>query len=298
MGPVIESPTCAYSGILYTPEACGVDFTVGRETVSVSETPTPTASQTTTSTPLYFVTLFPTRSPSVSVTPSGTPLFMITAWPTTSPMNVSPSSTPMYFMTAYPTNDPTNGTLLGTGTSQGGNTATILGGVAVAGVAAGGLAYIVKHFKNGGSLKSLLASALKHRSKLNSVIKDLPLSDSIKSKMMNPESLLPNSAKSILKAVKSPQDLINDLPVPDELKAHLKKTVTNEGMSDKITKMITESSPTNGSVSASDSEPRPQLVIDQGIPVNIDPKSTNIIIDSTAIDTHLEDTTDRTISRK
>jgi hypothetical protein len=211
---------------------------------------------------------------------------MITAWPTTSPMNVSPSSTPMYFMTAYPTNDPTNGTLLGTGNVQGGNTATILGGVAVAGVAAGGLAYIVKHFKSGGSLKSLFASALKHRSKLDGVIKNLPVSDSMKSKMMNPESLLPNSAKGLLKIIKSPQELINDLPVPDELKAHLKRTVTNEGMGDKITKMMTESSST---VTDTVSEPRPQLIVDQGIPVNIHPKATNIIIDSTVDNSHVEE---------
>jgi hypothetical protein len=179
-------------------------------------------------------------------------------------------------MTAYPSYDPNNGTLAGGALSaQGGNTATILGGVAVAGVAAGGLAFIVKHFKNGGSLKGLITSALKHRSKLNSVIKDLPVSDSIKSKIMNPESLIPPSAKSLIAVAKSPHDLINNLPVPDELKAHLKRTVANESISEKITKLAEES--------------RPAIVVDQAISVEADSKSTNIIINTSDTNKHLED---------
>jgi hypothetical protein len=45
-----------------------------------------------------------------------------------------------------------------------------------------------------------------------------------------------------MKAAKSPQDLINNLPVPEELKAHLKRNVGNESMSDRIMKMLQDAS--------------------------------------------------------
>lgn len=309
MGPVTESPACTYRGTLYTPEACGVNFAVGQETASVSETPTPTVSRTasvtltasgsTTSTPMYFVTLFPTATPSSPPTPSATPLFMVTAWPTTSPQNVSPSSTPMYFMTAYPTNDPNNGTLAGGLGTAGGSTATILGGVAVAGVAAGGVAYVVKHFRSGGSVKSLVGVVLKNRSKIAKTLKDLPLPDSVKSKMMNAESLIPDSAKDLIKAAKSPQDLINNLPIPEELKSHLKRKAGNINMEEKLMKMLQDASgveiasgpgtadaveeevPTVSAV-LEEEKPATTIVVDQGVQLSgeTSKKSVNIIVES------------------
>lgn len=309
MGPVTESPACTYHGTLYTPEACGVNFAVGQETASVSETPTPTVSRTAsasltasgsaTSTPMYFVTLFPTRTPSSLPTPSATPLFMVTAWPTTSPQNVSPSSTPMYFMTAYPTNDPNNGTLAGGLGTAGGNTATILGGVAVAGVAAGGVAYVVKHFRSGGSVKSLIGVVLKNRSKIANTLKDLPLPDSVKTKMMNAESLIPDSAKDLMKAAKSPQDLINNLPIPEELKSHLKRKAGNINMEEKLMKMLQDASGVEISSVAGDAVEEevptvsavleeekpatgPTIVVDQGVQLTgeVSKKSVNIIVES------------------
>lgn len=318
MGPITESPACTYHGTLYTPEACGIDFAVGQEQASASETPTPSASRTAsasrtgsataTGTPMYFVTLFPTASPSSAPTPSGTPLFMVTAWPTTSPQNVSPSSTPLYFMTAYPTYDPTNGTLLGaTGSSGSGNTATILGGVAVAGVAAGGVAFVVNHFRKGGSVKGLLATALKNKGQISKTLKGLPIPESMKAKILNAESLIPDSAKTLMKAAKSPQDLINNLPVPEELKAHLKRNVGNESMGDRIMKMLQDASgveltdmksPENPEEEANaptpvskevptidvslDEKPATSIVVDQGVQLGagVSKKSVNIIVTS------------------
>ena len=336
MGPVSESPACSYHGTLYTPEACGVNFAVGQETASVSgtatTTPTPTASSSTTgtasatgtvtstltssgtvtstltasatSTPMYFVTLFPTATPSAPQTPSTTPMFMVTAWPTTSPQNVSPSSTPMYFMTAYPTNDPNNGTLAGgAGLGGGGSTSMILGAVAVAGVAGGGIAYVVKHFRSGGSVKSLIATAIRNRSKIADTLKDMPIPDSVKSKMMNAESLIPDSAKDLIKAAKSPQDLINNLPIPEELKSHLKRKAGNINMEEKLMKMLQDASgvdlkPTldmaeEGEVEEEveevqtvnvtlDEKPVTTIVVDQGIALTsrASKKSVNIVVES------------------
>ncbi len=258
----------------------------------------------TTPTPMYFVTLFPTATPSAPQTPSTTPMFMVTAWPTTSPQNVSPSSTPLYFMTAYPTNDPNNGTLAGgAGSGGGGSTSIILGAVAVAGVAGGGIAYVVKHFRSGGSVKSLIATAIRNRSKIADTLKDIPLPDSVKSKMMNAESMIPDSAKDLIKAAKSSKDMINDLPIPEELKSHLKRKVGNINMEEKLMKMLQDASGVDlkpvldtaedGEVEEEveevqtvnvllDEKPATTIVVDQGIALTsrASKKSVNIVVGS------------------
>jgi carbamoylphosphate synthase small subunit len=205
----------------------------------------------------------------------------------------------MYFMTAYPTNDPNNGTLAGGLGTAGGSTATILGGVAVAGVAAGGVAYVVKHFRSGGSVKSLIGVVLKNRGQIAKTLKDLPLPDSVKAKMMNAESLIPDSAKDLIKAAKSPQDLINNLPIPEELKSHLKRKAGNINMEEKLMKMLQDASgveiasgpgtadaveeevPTVSAV-LEEEKPATTIVVDQGVQLSgeTSKKSVNIIVES------------------
>jgi hypothetical protein len=208
-------------------------------------------------------------------------------------------------MTAYPTHDPNNGTLAGgAGSGGGGSTSMILGAVAVAGVAGGGIAYVVKHFRSGGSIKGLVAVAIRNRSKIADTLKDMPIPDSVKSKMMNAESMIPDSAKSLLKAAKSSKDMINDLPIPDELKSHLKRKVGNINMEEKLMKMLQDASgvelspvtsPTNDedvptvnieiedkpSVEI-DEKPSTTVVVDQGIALTsrASKKSVNIIVES------------------
>ena len=210
-------------------------------------------------------------------------------------------------MTAYPTNDPTNGTLAGGLSASGGNTATILGGVAVAGVAAGGIAYVVKHFKSGGTVKGLLGAVLKNRAQITKTLNGLPIPDSVKSKIANAESLIPDSAKELMKAAKSPQDLINNLPIPDELKSHLKRKAGNINMEEKLMKMLQDASgveltdmksPENPEEEANastpvskevptidvslDEKPDTTVVVDQGVKLRevVSKKSVNIIVTS------------------
>ena len=195
------------------------------------------------------------------------------------------------------------GTLAGGAGSGGGSTATILGAVAVAGVAGGGIAYVVKHFRSGGSVKSLIATAIRNRSKIADTLKDMPIPDSVKSKMMNAESLIPDSAKDLIKAAKSPQDLINNLPIPEELKSHLKRKAGNINMEEKLMKMLQDASgvdlkPTldmaeEGEVEEEveevqtvnvtlDEKPVTTIVVDQGIVLTsrASKKSVNIVVES------------------
>jgi hypothetical protein len=201
LSAIEEIPACTYHGTLYTPDACGVNFAIGQEYASVSSTPLPSA--------------------------SATPLYMITAWPTTSPVNVSATSTPLFYWTPYPSYDPNNGTspfafLAGTS----GTTATILGAIAVGGLGLAGAAYVINHFRKGGSIKDLASKAMANRQRISNMVKDIPIvPDSIKKGLDAPESLLPAEAQKYVTMAKSPHSVIDSLGLSPEMSSAAKKLV-------------------------------------------------------------------------
>lgn len=227
---VFEAPVCMWHGVLETPAACGVSMVVGQEMASVSATPSNSPTASATRTPAFFFTAFPTVTPSAAVTPSGTPLFMVTAWPTPTPVNGTPSSTPQFFMTAYPTPGYGNGSALGAATSSGGSTATILGAVAVGGMGLAAVGAAIMHFKKGGSIKDLFAKLKANKGKLQALTKDMPLPDSVKKAIANPDGLLPESAKKALaKAASLDTDaMMERLGVPDSVKSMVPKVSVKE----------------------------------------------------------------------
>ena len=117
--------------------------------------------------------------------------------------------------------------------------------------------------------------------------------------MMNAESLIPDSAKDLIKAAKSPQDLINNLPIPEELKSHLKRKAGNINMEEKLMKMLQDASgveiasgggkadaveeevPTVSAV-LEEEKPATTIVVDQGVQLTgeTSKKSVNIIVES------------------
>lgn len=230
---VFESPACTWHGILETPAACGISMVVGQEMASASATPSNSPTASATRTPAFFFTAFPTVTPSAAATPSGTPLFMVTAWPTPSPLNVSASATPMFFMTAYPTPGYENATTLGAGgaaAGSGGGTATILGGVAVGGMGLAAVGAAIMHFKRGGTVKELFAKLKANRGKLQALTKDMPLPDSVKKAIANPEAMLPDSAKKALEKAASlnTEEMMEKLGVPDSVKKMVPKVSAKE----------------------------------------------------------------------
>jgi hypothetical protein len=227
---VFESPACTWHGVLETPAACGVSMVVGQELASVSATPSNSPTASATRTPAFFFTAFPTMTPSAAATPSGTPLFMVTAWPTPSPVNASPSSTPLFFMTAYPTPGYGNGSALGASASSGGSTATILGAVAVGGMCLAAVGVAIMHFKKGGTVKDLFAKLKANKGQLQALTKDLPLPDSIKKAIADPDALLPESAKKALATAASfnTEEMMEKLGVPDSVKSMVPKVSVKE----------------------------------------------------------------------
>jgi hypothetical protein len=223
---VIESPECEFHALLYTPWACGIDYTVGNENVAASPSPsqsrTPSGTGTSTSSPIAFVTAFLSQSNTPSSTPSTSPLYMITAWPTTSPLHVSPTSSPLFFLTPYPSYDPNNGTVAGIliAPSQGGTTSTILGGVAVGGVALGAIGFIIKHFKNGGTVGGLFKIALANKDKIQATLSQVPGAGAALNKVMND----PN-AKKLMAIAQNPNSAIDQLAIPDQFKQSLRSVV-------------------------------------------------------------------------
>ena len=218
---LFESPPCTWHGVLETPAACGISMVVGQEMASASATPSNSPTASATRTPAFFFTAFPTVTPSAGATPSGTPLFMVTAWPTPSPLNVSASATPMFFMTAYPTPGYENATALGAGGGSGsGGPATILGAVAVGGMGLAAVGFAIVHFRRGGTVKDLFAKLNANRGKLAALTKDMPLPDSVKKAIANPEAMLPDSAKKALEKAASLNtgEMMEKLGVPDSVK--------------------------------------------------------------------------------
>jgi hypothetical protein len=228
---VFESPACTWHGVLETPAACGVSMVVGQEMASVSATPSNSPTASATRTPAFFFTAFPTVTPSAAATPSGTPLFMVTAWPTPSPLNVSASATPMFFMTAYPTPGYGNGsTVAAAASASSGGTATILGAVAVGGMGLAAVGMAIAHFKKGGSIKDLFAKLKANKGKLQALTKDMPLPDSVKKAIANPDGLLPESAKKALAkaATLDTEEMMSKLGVPDSVKSMVPKVSVGE----------------------------------------------------------------------
>jgi hypothetical protein len=289
LGPVTESPACNFYGTMTTPQACGVSFTVGDETASVSSTVTPTATQTptntktstasATSTPIFFVTMFPSASQTATASPSTTPLFIITAWPTTSPVNVSATSTPLFFWTPYPSYDPNNGTsLFALVGGSGSMTATILGAVAVGGLGLTGVIFAVKHFRSGGTWKGLLGKAIANRGKLQAMVKDLPVPDSMKKAIMDPNSMLPPEMRKLAAAAGNTDALFKDLPVPEEMKAKLRAMTTKEELHKRMMAMLEEKKPEEPSAPKLPVDSI-QLMEDDSIPDVKSIDSKNIVVD-------------------
>jgi hypothetical protein len=225
---VIESPECEFHALLYTPWACGIDFTVGNENIpaspSPSQTRTPSGTATSTSSPIAFITAFLSQSNTPTPTPSTSPLFMITAWSTTSPLYVSPTSSPLFFLTPYPSYDPNNGTVAGiiVAPTTSGTASTILGGVAVGGVALGAIGFIIKHFKNGGTIGGLLKIAIANKDKIQATLSQVPGAGSALNKVMND----PN-AKKLMNIAQNPNGTIDQFAIPDQFKQTIKSVIPN-----------------------------------------------------------------------
>lgn len=223
---VLESPECEFHSLLYSPWACGINFFVGNENALASATPSHTAtssgSGTGTQSPLGFATVFPSQSQTSTSSPSTTPLYMITAYPTTSPINVSPTSSPLFYLTPYPSYNPNANISAGfiLGSSQSGTTSTILGAVAVGGVALGAIGFIIKHFKNGGSVGGLFKIALANKDKIQATLAKVPGANAALDKVLND----PN-AKKLLSMAQNPNGAIDSLQIPDALKQSMKSAL-------------------------------------------------------------------------
>lgn len=222
---VLESPECEFHSILFSPWACGIDFTIGNENALASASPSPTrtpsSTGTGTSSPLGFATVFPSESQTATSTPTSSPLFMITSWPTTSPINVSPTSSPLFFLTPYPSYNPNNATAgFVLASSQGGMISTILGGVAVGGVVIGAIGFIINHFKNGGTVGGLFKIAMANKDKIQATIGQIPGANAALNKVMND----PNAMK-LLSIAQNPNSAIDSLQIPDALKQSMKSAM-------------------------------------------------------------------------
>jgi hypothetical protein len=239
------SPTTAPPTTTSTPTATITGTTTSTPTftssTTMTATTTPTGSNTSsasaTSTPLYQIlyTPFPSTTSTQTITATTTPLFMITAWPTTSPVNVSATSTPLYYMTAYPSYNPNNATSgsADVQSSAPSSTATILGGVAVGLVGLGAVGFAINHFRKGGSVSGLIGLANENKAKAMNLVNQLPISQEMKDKLKNPESLLPPDAQHAIEVAKqaaaNPQSLVNLLPVSDSIKEKLNTIVPTSG---------------------------------------------------------------------
>ena len=223
---VIESPECEFHALLYSPWACGIDFLVGNENAAASVSPTPTRTPSGTGTgtpsPMGYATVFPSASQTSTSTPTSSPLFMITSWPTTSPLHVSPTSSPLFFLTPYPSYDPNNGTVAGVviAPSSSGTTSTIMGGVAVGGVGLAAIGFIIKHFKNGGSVGGLFKLALANKDKIQATLAKVPGANAALNKVLND----PN-AKKFLEMAQNPNGAIDSLQLPDSIKQSIKASL-------------------------------------------------------------------------
>jgi hypothetical protein len=106
------------------------------------------------------ITAWPTPTSAFNSTPTSTPLFYLTPYPSYDPTNgttVIPS-----YITELLNKAPSG-------------TATILGGVAVSLVGIATVVYAVRHMRNGGTLKGLAQKAMANRGKLAQLSKSVPM---------------------------------------------------------------------------------------------------------------------------
>ena len=154
------------------------------------------------------------------------------------PVNVSASSTPLFMYTAYPSISP-NGTgadlaaLVAGLIPPGSPMATILGSVAVGLVGVGALAYVVNHFRKGGSVGDLVSNIKAQKGAITKAASMLPLTEEQKAKLNsavdNPSSVLPPEAQQAVAIAQNAnaykQQAIASLPISDAQKEALSTTV-------------------------------------------------------------------------
>jgi hypothetical protein len=275
---VIESPECEFHTILYSPWACGIDFMVGNENAAASSTPSPTRTPSGTGTgtpsPMVFATVFPSQSQTSTSTPSTTPLFMITAYPTISPINVSPTSSPLFYLTPYASYDPNANLTAGIviAPSAGSTTSTILGAVAVGGVALGAIGFIIRHFKNGGTVGGLFKIALQNKDKIQATLAKVPGANAALNNVMND----PN-AKKLMSMAQNPNGAIDDLQIPDFMKQSMKSVVPTS--QDELLKLmqnpellknkLTQAIPTNVALPAELQQLAASVGLDKNQPIDL-----------------------------
>jgi hypothetical protein len=99
-------------------------------------------------------------------------------------------------------------------------TSTILGGVAVGGVGIAAIGFIIKHFKNGGTVGGLFKIAMANKDKIQSTLGQIPGANAALNKVMND----PN-AKKLMSMAQNPNGAIDGLQIPDFMKQSMKSVV-------------------------------------------------------------------------
>ena len=181
---------------------------------------------TSTTTPLFALTMYPSRSTSPSIPVTTTPLFMITAWPTVSPVNVSAAG----------------GLAEALGITPGSQTATILGAVAVGVLGVALVVGAVIYFKKGGSVSGLVQKVKENKGLITKAASMLPLTEEQKAKVEaavnDPTALLPKEAQQVIEVVQNAKEYeakaISSLPISEAQKAQLTSVVSS--VHDKIVK--------------------------------------------------------------
>jgi len=151
-------------------------------------------------------------------------------------------------MTPYPSYNPNNAsaplsdlvaTAVAAATSH---TGTILGAVGVGLVAIGGAVYAINYLRKGGSVSGLIEKVKSEQATIQKVVKELPISDSLKQNLQNPSALVNNAIstlplssdqKSKLQSLvpTNLEELQNDLEHPDQLKQQVISMATSEAVS-------------------------------------------------------------------
>lgn len=188
---------------------------------------------TSTTTPLFAFTMYPSRSTTPSIPVTTTPLYMITAWPTVSPVNVSAAI----------------GLAESLGITPGSQTATILGAVAVGVIGVALVVGTVIYFKKGGSVSGLVEKVKANKGLITKAASMLPLTEEQKAKVNaavnDPTSLLPEQAQQAINVIQNAKEYeaaaISSLPISEEQKAQLTSVVTS--VHDRVVKKA-EATPT------------------------------------------------------
>jgi hypothetical protein len=195
-------------------------------------------------------------------------------------VNVSATSTPLFYWTPYPSYDPNNGTsLFALVGGSGSMTATILGAVAVGGLGLTGIIFAVKHFRGGGTVKGLIGKAVANRGKLQAMVKDLPMPDSMKKAIMDPNSMLSPEMRKLAAAAGNTDALLKDLPVPEEMKAKLRSMTTKEELQKRMMAMLEEKKPEEPSAPKLPVDSIKLMEDDDSIPPLKHTDSKNIVVD-------------------